>query len=146
MRSVSVYDPFSLFRRELDRIFDDVLSVATTNRRSPDIWTPDVELRTTPVDVLVLVDLPGVSDNDIEVELLGDTLTLRGKRQIESADDAEIYISTLPVGNFERRIRLPVETDPHAEIDAHLANGVLTLRIPRMPSTVPKRITVRRAE
>lgn len=79
----------------------------------------------------LLIDLPGVRKEDLEVTTTGDELTLRGRRRRpELPEGSEVLRSERGYGDFERSLRVPVDVDP-ADVRARLDDGVLTLTLPR---------------
>lgn len=97
--------------------------------------------------VEVTVELPGVQQEDVELSVAGDTLTVRGEKQVEREDEKKgYYISERSYGSVYRTIPLPsgIDTD---RAYASFRNGVLTVRIPHSPEAraKAKRIEVKGA-
>lgn len=76
----------------------------------------------------VIIEVPGVSQNDLEVAVQGRTLIIAGLR--EHSDNATFIVNERPSGHFERSVDLPSEVDREAS-SAHLQNGLLTLTLPK---------------
>ena len=118
------------FRREIDRLFDDLF-------RSP--WTsfggrtmspfPNLELSETDREVRITAEVPGMSEKDVELLLDDGVLTIRGEKKSETEDKDRGY-SELHYGRFERRIALPSGVDEKAA-KADFRNGVLTVTLPK---------------
>jgi len=83
---------------------------------------------------------PGVEADEINIEILNNTVTLRGEFR-EKKDDAEYLVCELPAGRFSRVITLPTALDP-SKAEASLKNGVFTLRVPKAEAHRPKVIKV----
>jgi HSP20 family protein len=142
-------DPFVAFRREVDRMFDDFFS-GTVPRDAHSVWsgiTPAVDVSETDKEVVVTVELPGVSDKDIEVSLAGELLTIKGeKRSHHEEKNGDSAYMERRFGSFSRSLRLPFDAGEE-KVEAQFNNGVLTIRVPK-PAELQRpvrRIEVRRA-
>lgn len=90
----------------------------------------------------ILVDLPGVRKEDLEVTTAGDELTLRGKRRRpELPEGSEVLRSERGYGAFERSLRVPADVDP-SDVRARLDDGVLVLTLPRRSDAQRHRVEV----
>jgi HSP20 family protein len=111
-------------------------------------FLPAADVLVTDEDVTVHMDVPGLSQSDIEIELENDVLTVRGSRPYpyeQMADKITWQRIERPFGQFERVLRVPRGMDPNA-VEASLRDGVLTLRIPKPEPLRPHRIEVRGGE
>jgi HSP20 family protein len=118
--------PFGLMRRfmeDLDRIAGGNVSGLGS------AWMPQVEMFREGDDVVIRADVPGMREEDIDIEIEDDVLTISGERRSEGREEREgFFRSERSYGWFERSIRLPEGTDPE-KIDARLEGGVLQLRM-----------------
>jgi HSP20 family protein len=90
-------------------------------------------------DAYVLSALvPGLKAEDLNIQVQDDVVSVEGKF---SADEREYLVRELPHGSFHRSLRLPVELDA-AKAEAKIADGVLSLRMPKAESSRPKTIKV----
>src|SRR5512143_3899485 len=130
-----VRDPFTSFRREIDRLFNDFYAPAEA--RSFAAAGPNGELFPS-VDVVdtgqaftVTAELPGLALEDIEIELQDNALRLSGekKKEYKSDDGGRSYIERT-YGRFERTIPLAAEVEAD-RVEAHIKNGVLTVTLPK---------------
>jgi HSP20 family protein len=123
--------PFSLFRRmteEFDRALQPFLSEDETSATI--VWTPTVEISERDGKYRVLAELPGLSPNDVRVEVEGDALVLQGERQVErDATEGGIRRSERQFGFFYRRIPLPEGADSE-QAKAKFHDGILEITIP----------------
>ena len=111
-------------------------------------YAPAADVLASEEEVLVHMDVPGLSADELEIELENDVLTVRGERPFpyggEGGDAGGGYAWQLierSFGNFERVLRVPTGLDPDA-IEATVADGVLTLRIPKPETLKPRRIQI----
>ena len=97
-----------------------------------DAATPCMNVGETGQELRVEVELPGVSEEDVHVELAGDMLTIRGEKKVER-EDVQHHIAERSFGTFARSLRLPFPVEPD-RIQATFHNGVLTIALPKPPA------------
>jgi HSP20 family protein len=107
-------------------------------------FMPAADVIVSPEDVVVHLDVPGVSSDNLEIELENDVLTVRGERRYPYGEEHDRTWRRIErsFGSFERDLRVPRGLDATA-IDASLDNGVLTLRIPKPEPLKPRRVEIR---
>ena len=127
-------DPFTGLQRDMNRMFGEmwcdfgtdlptVLGEAAT--------LPRLDVKETAKALHITAELPGVSEKDVEVEITGDLLTIRGEKMAEKVEDEKGYhLSERNYGSFLRSLTLPYEVDP-AKIEAKFDRGVLTVIVPK---------------
>ena len=106
---------------------------------------PACNVAETEKEVTVTLDLPGLDEKDIKVELMGNRLTVSGDRKWEQEKkNGEYHRVEVQYGAFERAIALPegLRTEPDA-VQATYKNGVLEVRVPKREPTPAKRIAVK---
>lgn len=93
-------------------------------------------------DMLLTMDLPGLTADDLEIELLDGFLAVRGERRRPEVGDGKAFAhAERPFGRFERRFRVPEGVDPDAVI-ARMDHGVLSLIVPKPERLKPKTIAI----
>jgi HSP20 family protein len=96
-------------------------------------------------DVVIKAELPGVDPNDVEINVTGNMLTVRGEKKEEKEEKKRDYhFVERSYGGFHRSVQLPSSVNPE-KVDAEFKNGVLTVKLAKRTDAKPKRITVRRA-
>jgi HSP20 family protein len=131
-------DPLLALRQEMSRVFDDFFSgvglpsFAGSEPAStvPAILTPRMDVSETDDAVRIAVELPGLDEDDVDVTLDGDVLTIRGEKETEREEDRDYHIIERAEGTFLRTLRLPFEADPE-QVQAAFRDGVLTITIPK---------------
>lgn len=128
-----------------DRMFEDFFP-STSSRSGEELstwtWKPVVDIFDEKDHVVLKAELPGVEKKDIEIDVEGRVLTLKGKRAEENEVKKENYYQReRVVGNFARSFSLHAEIKPE-KIKAEFKDGVLTLEIPKPEEHKPKKITV----
>ncbi len=141
-----VASPIQQLRSEIDSVFEDFgrsFNLPTLRSRLFDVggWQmPRLSLSETvaPMDVNetdtsidVSVELPGMDENDIEVSISDDMLTISGeKSQEETREEGAVHVSERSYGSFRRSFRLPPEVDA-SKVAAAFEKGVLTVSVPK---------------
>lgn len=125
-------DPFMQLQRELGRVVEDVFRGAPGFRSAfGGGFAPSLDVRETSQGLELTAELPGVSENDIELSLDNDILTIRGeKREERKTDQRGLHMQERSYGTFQRSLRLPYAPDP-ASVSANFDKGVLHVMLPR---------------
>ena len=91
---------------------------------------------------VVKADLPGLSESDVDVTVMGNALTISGKREAEQEREGQRYYAIeRGYGAFSRTVTLPDGANLD-DLSANLKNGVLTLHIPKRPEVQPRKISL----
>jgi HSP20 family protein len=85
--------------------------------------------------------VPGLKVEDLEITVVDDVVTIKGEFKADSEEEAKYLVQERPAGHFARSIRLP-NSLASEKAEAHLENGILTLRIPKAEEAKPKKINV----
>jgi HSP20 family protein len=95
-------------------------------------WRPNCQIMEEPNNYILRVDLPGVSQENIKVELKDNFLTINAERRSEQdmSPNAQLHMSELTYGMYSRSFNLPEDADTD-NITAEFSNGVLTIRVPK---------------
>ena len=127
---------------EVNRLFDGLFTRGTMGGDLNAVFTPAVDIEETPEEFVVRVDLPGVAQKDVKVSLMGDTLTIRGERRLESsAKEGSHHRLERVHGTFERSFTLgtPVRSDT---VKAQYRDGVLEVRVPKAEEARMRQIDI----
>lgn len=104
-------------------------------------WTPPCDIIETADAIVLRAELPGVREEDIEVNVEGGLLTLRGEKFFEKESEQSYHRIERAYGSFMRTFTLPRTIDAE-EISAHYERGVLELTMPKRSETRPRQIKI----
>ena len=90
----------------------------------------------------VEAEIPGLSLNDVQVEVNGNELSIQGERKQATDEDRTIHHRERGVGTFSRLITLPVDVSPD-KVEAVLKNGILTITLPKVEQAKVRKISVK---
>lgn len=122
------WSPVSTFRREVDRLFDDMFrSPVFSGLGGGTVTWPSIEVTDTEREVLVTAEVPGMTEKDVELLLDNGVLTIRGEKKGQR--DERGY-SERWYGRFERQIPLPVSVEEE-KCTADFHDGLLTIHLPK---------------
>jgi HSP20 family protein len=146
--------PVSHFHREIDRLLDQAFSgfgVLPYGFNNPlqklvngGLFKPTLDLGATDKDYTITVEIPGVDEKDVKLEIVNDTLTIQGEKKQSSEEKGKnFYRLERSYGSFQRMLSLPEDVDQD-DVRATFKNGVLTVKMSRKvpPQTDVKRIEV----
>lgn len=124
-------------RRMLDQTFGTLVPAVLADQP----WTPSVDIEETDDAYILEAELPGVRERDIDIEVVGNELTISGEIK-ERERAGRLRRRTRRVGRFGYRVMLPENLDS-GSIDARLNDGVLTVRVPKSQRAQRRRIDVK---
>ena len=142
------FDPF----RELDRLQNEVNRLFEGYSQAPErgagqqaagrMWSPAVDVAETKDEIVLRAELPGMRQEDIDIELTGDTLTLRGERKFENEERKENFVRVeRSYGRVQRSFTLGVPVQ-HDAVKASYKDGVLEVHLPKSEETKPRKVQV----
>src|SRR3984893_5994812 len=121
--------------REVERLFGDFFSVfgvpALAEREAVPLPPGIIAPRIDDSETRIKAELPGLNENDVDVRLIDDVLTIRGEAQTEHEEKQQDYrVMERARGTFVRSLRLPFGADAN-QVQASFKDGILTITIPR---------------
>jgi HSP20 family protein len=144
--AVVKWDPFRdlvSIQDRMNRLFEQTLSRSRGEEGvTATTWTPAVDIYETADTIVMKAELPGVTREDIHIQIDGSTLTLKGERRFARDVQEESYLRIeRAYGSFHRSFALPA-TVQQENVRAVLKDGVLELTLPKAEDSKPKRIAV----
>jgi len=91
---------------------------------------------------VIYATLPGMKAEDLEIEIVNNTVDIRGEFKMEDDEEIKFLQRERPTGSFRRYLRFETKLDA-AKADAKLDNGILSLRVPKVEEALPKTIKVK---
>ncbi|MGC8834780.1 MAG: Hsp20/alpha crystallin family protein [Armatimonadota bacterium] len=145
------WNPFEELRalqEEMNRLFEQRFTQPAQRREhvSTRVWSPPVDVYEDDDEIVLYVELAGMKQEDIHIELTSDTLTIKGERKFEDGDRRDKFIRVeRPYGQFQRSFTLgmPVKTD---QVRATYKAGVLEIHLPKAEEIKPRKVEVKVAE
>jgi len=128
----------------MDQLFDSFFTHRPfySGAETADVITPPVDIEENAEGYLIRADLPGMTEKDVKVSLVGDTLTLRGERRRETeTQNGNVHRAERIYGTFERTFTLPapVRSD---KVKASYRNGVLEISVPKAEEAKVREIEI----
>lgn len=123
-------DPFTSLHREMNRLFDDAYRGGSG---VGDLIQMEIDVSETENEYRVKAELPGVSEDDVDLRLEDNVLTIRGEKKFERTEGGEkedYHFVERSYGTFQRSLRLPTRVDTD-NVRADCENGVLTINLPK---------------
>src|ERR671915_1593449 len=130
-------EPFS---REMDRLFDAFFGAGDAAGRR---WVPPMDVVEAEDHFVLKADLPGLSEEDVSIEIQDGNLTISGQRKAEhESSEKGWYRIERSFGGFQRSLSLPEGIDADA-VTANFDRGVLEVRIPKPEERKPRRVSIK---
>jgi HSP20 family protein len=145
-QSLARWDPFTEMAQMhdwFDRAVGDLFGRTPAGVAAAEsVWSPLVDVHETKDHFLVKAELPGLKQEDVEVSILDDTLTLKGERKRETeVNENEYHRIERSYGTFQRSIVLPASVEAGG-VKASYKEGVLEIQLPKKEEAKPKAIKV----
>jgi HSP20 family protein len=146
---VSAYSPLMSLHQEIDRMFNNAfrsfglpslsLGAAAPLAWETNLFRPNVDIDATDKEYRITVEMPGVEESDIRLELSPDgALSIQGEKRIEREEKGhDLYRVERSYGSFQRVLALPEDADRDS-INATFKNGVLTVNVSRKATARPE--------
>lgn len=141
------WDPFQdliTLQDRMNQIFEQTLARSRGEREGgvASAWSPPVDIYETADSLMLKAELPGLSKEDIDIQVRDNRLTLKGERRHEKEVKEENYLRVeRAYGAFQRVFSLPTDIQPD-KIRATFKDGVLEVSIPKAEAAKPKHIKV----
>ena len=146
----SSLEPWSDLRREIDRLFDSMLSSAgpsgAQGEQGMQNWMPLMDIEDDDEQLRLSFELPGVNPDDVNVTVENGVLTVSGEKKFERQSGNEqkgAYRVERRYGRFERSLTLPQSVDAE-KVTARYDSGVLTLELPKSAESRKRKIEIGR--
>ena len=148
MSTMIRWEPFreiASIRDRMNRVFGDVGSApwAPDEGLTTGLWTPPVDVYETKDSIVLTADLPGIGENEVDISVEGNMLTIKGERKRDAEIKQKDYFRTeRSYGGFIRSFTLPPTVDGE-KVDAVFSKGVLKITLPKRDESKPRQIKVK---
>jgi HSP20 family protein len=124
--------PLRSFYRQANRLLEDVFrEFGDTPDGVGGLLAPHIDVVQNEQETRITAELPGVSQEDVDVSVDNDVLTIRAEKRVERDEDKDVrHVCERAYGTFQRSLRLPQPVDAD-QVQAHFDRGVLTVTLPR---------------
>jgi HSP20 family protein len=130
-------------RREMDRLFEHFFERSPLTMGNGGMFDPAIEMADTNDSIIVKAQVPGVSKENLHLDIMDDNLTLKGEVKDEEATEGKrFHRKEFRYGSFARTIPLPT-TVKADQATAELKNGVLIITMPKGEQAKVKQIPIR---
>jgi HSP20 family protein len=135
------FDDMATLREQMNRLFAQSMSELRHETSCVECWAPPVDILETADAVLVRLELPGIDPAAVDIQLAGDTLTVRGERVQPQIDGARYVRTERAYGPFQRAfaVILPIDQDG---VRAAYREGILEITLPKADVAKPKQVRV----
>jgi HSP20 family protein len=133
-------EDFERARRQMDRLLS-VFSAGTSTPASSGVFPPLIVTEDGDA-IYVEGEIPGIKADDLDISVVGRTLTLSGERKPEEAQDVNYHRRERKWGSFRKALTLPEDVNADA-VRAECKNGVLKLVLPKPEQVKPRKITIK---
>lgn len=143
MNRITRWEPFqgTNLQEQVSRFLESSFG-STDKNSSLATWAPAVDIHETEGELVVKADLPGIAEEDIDVRVEKNMLTIRGERKFEKSVNDDNYLRVeRAYGSFSRSFSLPNTVNTEA-VQAEYRNGVLTVTMPKREESKPKQVKV----
>jgi HSP20 family protein len=129
------------YNRELDSLWDRLAGGFPFE--SAGQWLPSIDVAQSDGEITVRAELPGLEAQDIDLDISGDILSIRGeKKGKEELKEENYYTRESYYGSFQRSIRLPAEVQSD-KVEANFKNGILDIRLPKSEKSKSQKIQIK---
>jgi len=145
MQTISRLDSFrglNSLQDQVNRLFDETFSRGRSAESEMGTWAPAVDIYETEQELVLKADLPEVNQQEIDIRIENNMLTIRGERKFHNEVSQDNYLRVeRAYGPFSRSFSLPNTLNTEA-IKADYHNGVLSIRMPKREESRPKQIRI----
>jgi HSP20 family protein len=129
-------------QNQMNRVFDDFFGTRAQPTLVDRVWAPAIDIYETREELVVVAEVPGVKEKDIQLSIVENVLSLKGQR-LPAGDVKEESYHRIErwTGGFERYIQLPVPVQAD-KVRASYRDGVLEVRLPKIEAVKPREIKI----
>src|SRR3984957_17250013 len=143
--SITRWDPFrnvATLQEQVNRLFENSAQAGRADNSALTSWAPAVDIYETENELVLKADLPDIHEQDLDIRVENNMLTIRGERKFEQKvkENNSLRIERT-YGSFSRSFALPNTVNTEA-IKAEYKNGVLAVELPKRAESKPKQVKI----
>jgi HSP20 family protein len=139
------WDPFAdmaQLREQVNRLFEQNLPRTGHEPMSARTWAPAVDIHETESAIVLEVEMPGIKPEEIDIQIVGDTLTIKGERKMAKEAKEKHYVRIeRAYGAFQRSFTLGLPIEQNG-VRAACKDGILEITLPKAETVKPKQVRV----
>ena len=144
--SVRTSDPFSILRQEMNDLFSNFWGTSGNGNglfALKGVMAPALDVSEKDNSFEIHMDIPGIESKDVDVQVLGNTVTISGSRKEEKEEQGKTFHRIeRSSGSFSRTVTLPCEVN-EKEVAAEYTDGVLSVILPKSENAKPKKVAIK---
>ena len=105
-------------------------------------WRPPMDVSETENEMVIRMEIPGMNEKDVEINLSHDVLTISGEKKVDKVENETCHCMESCYGKFSRTVRIPFEVDAE-KVDATFKDGVLKITLPKSETAKPRKIEIK---
>jgi HSP20 family protein len=137
---LTAWNAFPMPDRLFEDVMDDVTGKAFGTGATQSTFNPAIDVRANDDEIVFVCDVPGLKRDDLEITVENGVLSIRGQRPYQGTEKDRVLVGR-GYGAFANRFTLPDYVDAE-RMTAELADGVLTIALPKLPKAKPRRIEI----
>lgn len=139
-RVKSPFEDLERMRRQINQLLEGFSELSPQFTTDAGVY-PAVNLTENRENFFIRAELPGVRSENLDIQATATSISIAGERKIPTEKGVKYHRREREPGSFSRMIGLPAEIDPD-HVKASMANGILTIQVPKAEKARPKQITV----
>jgi HSP20 family protein len=128
--------------KELQVVDKKEVDTPSENIRNVPVFAPPVDICESETELILYADMPGVPMENVEIDLTGDLLTIRGRALLGNGGNGAVLLSEYREGDYYRQFNLSKSID-REKIEATMKDGVLKVVLPKAEAARPRRIEIK---
>jgi HSP20 family protein len=136
------WSPVSDFRREFDRLFDDLTAPTSRGLKTSQTFVPVCDVEEANDHYLLTLEMAGIREEDLKIEFNDGQLVISGERRVAAKPNGDgLWYSERRFGKFQRSFALPSGIDAE-KLEASYQDGILNIVVPKAESSKPRQIKI----
>ncbi len=137
-----LFQELERFRERMERTWQQLVGPPAPSRFCPPVFEPPTDIYETEEEVVVVLEVAGIRDREVEVVVDGRLLAVRGEREMPQAPQGRVYYQIeVCYGPFQREVTLPTDVDPEGA-QVRYRDGFLEVHLPKVRRRPSQRVRI----